>query len=112
MKVLFLSFTCEGIGVAMVTNIINQLQESFPLRHAAGSFEISITKWLRAACEARVERVGDREEKERDWEERVRDACYKNPLLSIVRKFLIGCAVMSKLLACILACIYSERQTR
>ena len=56
--------------------------------------------------------VGDREEKERDWGERVRHACYKNPLLSIVRKFLIGCAVMSKLLACILACIYSERQTR
>ena len=40
-KILFLSFTCEDIGVAMVTNMISQLQESFPLRHAAGSFEIS-----------------------------------------------------------------------
>ena len=41
--------------------------------------------------------VGNREEekKEGDWEERVRDACSKNPLLFItvdagVRKFLIG----------------------
>ena len=41
MKILFLSFTCEDIGVAMVTNMISQLQESFPLRRAAGSFEIS-----------------------------------------------------------------------
>ena len=41
MKILFLSFTCEDIGVAMVTNMISQLQESFPLRPAAGSFEIS-----------------------------------------------------------------------
>ena len=40
-KILLLSFTCEDIGVAMVTNMISQLQESFPLRHAAGSFEIS-----------------------------------------------------------------------
>ena len=45
MKILFLSFTCEDIGVAMVTNMISQLQESFPLRRAAGSFEISFTKW-------------------------------------------------------------------
>ena len=41
---------------------------------------------------------------------RGRDACYKNPLLFIsadagVCKFLIGWAVMSKLLACILGCI-------
>ena len=41
-QILFLSFTCEDIGVAMVTNMISQLQESFPLRHAAGSFEISL----------------------------------------------------------------------
>ena len=27
MKILFLSFTCEDIGVAMVTNMISQLQE-------------------------------------------------------------------------------------
>ena len=33
-------FTCEDIDVAMVTNMISQLQESFPFRHAAGSFEI------------------------------------------------------------------------
>ena len=32
---------CEDIGVAMVTNMISQLQESFPLRRAASSFEIS-----------------------------------------------------------------------
>ena len=49
MKIPFLSFTCEDIGVAMVTNMISQLQESFPLRRAAGSFEISFTKWLRGA---------------------------------------------------------------
>ena len=48
-NILFLSLTCEDIGVAMVTNIISQLQESFPLRRAAGSFEISFTKWLRGA---------------------------------------------------------------
>ena len=29
---LFLSFACEDIGVAMVTNMISQLQESFSLR--------------------------------------------------------------------------------
>ena len=29
-KILFLSFTCEDIGVAMVTYMISQLQESFP----------------------------------------------------------------------------------
>ena len=33
----------------MVTSMISQLQESFPLRRAAGSFEISFTKWLRGA---------------------------------------------------------------
>ena len=27
---IFISFTCEDIGVAMVTNTISQLQESFP----------------------------------------------------------------------------------
>ena len=43
-KILFLSFTCEDIGVAIVTNRINQLQESFPLRRAAGSFEISLVQ--------------------------------------------------------------------
>ena len=46
------SFTCKDIGVAMVTNIFSQLQESFPLTRAAGSFEISLTKcpkWLRGA---------------------------------------------------------------
>ena len=48
-KILFLSFTCEDIGVAMVPKIISQLQESFPLRRAASSFEISFTKWLRGA---------------------------------------------------------------
>ena len=41
-KILFLSFTCEDIGVAMVTNMSSQLQESFPLSRADGSFEISL----------------------------------------------------------------------
>ena len=36
-----LSFMCEDIGVAMVTNMISQLQESFLLRRAASSFDIS-----------------------------------------------------------------------
>ena len=49
MKILFSSFTCEDIGVAMVTNMISQLQESFPLRRPAGSFVISFTKWFRGA---------------------------------------------------------------
>ena len=35
MKILFLSFTCEDIGVAMVTNMISQLQESFPFLNVA-----------------------------------------------------------------------------
>ena len=34
-------FIFHHIGVAMVTNRICQLQESFPLKRAAGSFEIS-----------------------------------------------------------------------
>ena len=46
MKIPFLAFTCEDIGVAMVTNMISQLQESFPLKRAAGPFKISFTKWL------------------------------------------------------------------
>ena len=41
MNILFFSFTCEDIGGAIVTNMIGQLQESFPLRRAAGSFEMS-----------------------------------------------------------------------
>ena len=49
MKIPFLSFTCEDIGVPMVANMISQLQESFPLRRAAGSFEISFINWLRGA---------------------------------------------------------------
>ena len=45
-KIPFLPFTCADGGVAMVTNMISQLQESFPLRRAAGTFEnfISIYK--------------------------------------------------------------------
>ena len=43
-EILFLSFTCEDIGVAMVTNMTSQLQESFPLRRVASSFDISLTK--------------------------------------------------------------------
>ena len=49
MKILFLSFTCEDIGVAMVTNMISQLQESFPLRRTAGTFDILFTRCLRCA---------------------------------------------------------------
>ena len=37
---------CEDIGVTMVTNIISQLQENFPLRRAAGSFQISFKTFL------------------------------------------------------------------
>ena len=37
-KILFLSLTFEDIGVAMAANMINQLQESFPLRRAGGWF--------------------------------------------------------------------------
>ena len=36
-KILFLSFTCKDIGVTMVTNMISQLQESFPAQ-ARGRF--------------------------------------------------------------------------
>ena len=61
------------------------------------------------ACVAGVER-GKRWGKRRAVGERGRDACCKNRLLFIsadagVRKFLIGWAVMSNSLACILACI-------
>ena len=45
-KILFLYFICEDIGVAMVTNTTSQIQESFLLRHTASSFEISFAKWL------------------------------------------------------------------
>ena len=44
MNILFLSVTCEDMGVAMVTNMISQLQDSFPFRIAVGSFVISFTK--------------------------------------------------------------------
>ena len=43
MKILFLSFTCEDIGVAMVTNMISQLQESFPFFNRV--FEVFTTNW-------------------------------------------------------------------
>ena len=61
----------------------------------------------------RREGIGREWKRERDWGKRVGKACYKNPLLFIsanagVRKFLIGWAVMSNLLACIVACM---RQT-
>ena len=39
-KILFLSFISEDIGVAMVTYMISQLQESFP-------FSIEFSKFLR-----------------------------------------------------------------
>ena len=63
------------------------------------------------ACVAGVESgMGRKGKREGDWGERGSDACYKNPLLfisadAVIRKFLIGWAVMSNLLACILACI-------
>ena len=40
-KILFLSFTCEDIGVAMVTNMISQLQGSFRLRRIVFHVEVS-----------------------------------------------------------------------
>ena len=49
MKILFLSFTCEDIGVTMATNMISQLQENFPLRrpvllkfHSQNGFEVRL----------------------------------------------------------------------
>ena len=39
-KTLLLSSMSEDIGVTKVTNMINQLQESFPTRHTASSFQI------------------------------------------------------------------------
>ena len=45
MKIPFLSLTCEEIGVAMVTNMIRQLQESIP----SGAWPVLLKKWLRGA---------------------------------------------------------------
>ena len=58
----------------------------------------------------RREGIWRKRNRERNWGERVGDACYENPFLFIsadagVRKFQIGWAVISNLLACILACI-------
>ena len=44
MKILFLSFTCQDIGVAMVTNMISQLQESFPLKKVVFYVGISLSE--------------------------------------------------------------------
>ena len=46
-KTLCLSFKCEDIGVAMVTNMSSQLKKSFLFSCATGSFAILFTKWLR-----------------------------------------------------------------
>ena len=50
-KILFLSFTCEDIGVALVTNMISQLQESFPFLIEFSKFsrqtELLRTLWNR-----------------------------------------------------------------
>ena len=35
---------CEDTGVAMVTNMISQLQESFPLKWGTVSFQIALLK--------------------------------------------------------------------
>ena len=50
-KIISSSRAVKILSVAMVTNMISQLQESFLLRRAAGSFQISSTKWhiLRSA---------------------------------------------------------------
>ena len=58
----------------------------------------------------RREGIRRKGKRKRNWGERVGDACYKNLFLFIsadagVRKFQIGWAVISNLLACILACI-------
>ena len=58
----------------------------------------------------RREGIRRKGKRERNWGERVGDACFKNSLLFIsadagVRKFQIGWAMMSNLLACTLACI-------
>ena len=47
-KILFLSFTCEDIGVAMVTNMINQLLSLFLLYNFISEFHnIFVTGILR-----------------------------------------------------------------
>ena len=50
MKILFLSFTCEDIGVAMVTNMIGQLEESFPLQ-ARRQFFLNFIQNMASRCE-------------------------------------------------------------
>ena len=50
MRILFLSFMCEDIGVAVVTNMISQSKENFPLRHAPSSFEISLFYKIALKC--------------------------------------------------------------
>ena len=50
MKILFLSFTCEDIGVAMVTNMIGQLEESFPLQ-ARGQFFLNFIQKMASRSE-------------------------------------------------------------
>ena len=37
----FSFYSCKDIGVAMVTTMISHSQESFPLKRADGSLEIS-----------------------------------------------------------------------
>ena len=50
---------------------------------------------MRRRFAAVLHKIGRKGKREGDWKERVRDACYKNPLLFIsvdagVRKFLIA----------------------
>ena len=56
---------------------------------------VAFTAWHYSQCSRRREGIGRKGKWERDWGERVGDACYKKPPLFIsagagVRKFLIG----------------------
>ena len=65
-------------------------------------------------CSGRGEEIGRKGKRERDWGERVGDACYKKPLLFIsadagVRKFLVGWAVMNNWLTFILHVLMRDK---
>ena len=83
---------------------------------------VLIWSWALCVTIARIAGVergrgqGSKGKRDGDWGERVRNTYYKNLLLLIsvdtgTRKLLIGWAVMSNLLGCVLVCI-SDRQTR
>ena len=50
-KILFLSFTYEDIGTAMVTNMISQLQESFLLQFLYLRYFFAVTEFFSPSLE-------------------------------------------------------------